>query len=130
MDNTQNLNDKSAIKIQNLLRDFTAETTPFSADKIDSFRDILRPKTKIYVTFLPESNFNDTIRICRRLKSEGFIPIPHLAARSIKNFSFLDNAMNCLTSESGIDEILCIAGAVEQPLGDFSNSILHELFQK
>ena len=31
--------------------------------------------------------------------------------------------MNCLTSESGIDEILCIAGAVEQPLGDFSNSM-------
>ena len=120
---TQNLNIKDPIKIKTLLKDFTAETTPFSADKIDSFREILRPNTKIYVTFLPESDFKDTIRISRRLKTEGFIPIPHLAARSIKDLGFLDDAMNCLTSEAGVDEVLCIAGARDKPLGDFSNSM-------
>ncbi len=123
MEYTQNLIDNNLTEIKNLLKDFTAETTPFSADKINSFREILRPKTKIYVTFLPESDFKDTIRICHRLKNEGFIPIPHIAARSIKDLNFLDNAVNCLTNEIGIDEVLCIAGAVKEPIGDFSNSM-------
>jgi hypothetical protein len=48
-------------------RDFTVETTPGSAAKIPDFREHLRPGTKVAVTFLPGSDFADTIAVCRRL---------------------------------------------------------------
>ena len=105
------------------LADFTAETTPFSAAKVDDFREILRPATTVFITFLPGSDFEDTIAIATRLKKEGLNPVPHLAARSIPDAAFLDEGLRRLRGEADIDEVLTIAGAVDQPLGAFSDSM-------
>ena len=105
------------------LADFTAETTPFSAAKVDDFREILRPGTTVFITFLPGSDFEDTIAIAARLKKEGLNPVPHLAARSIPDAAFLDEGLRRLRGEADIDEVLTIAGAVDQPLGAFSDSM-------
>ena len=105
------------------LADFTAETTPFSAAKVDDFREILRPGTTVFITFLPGSDFEDTIAIATRLKKEGLNPVPHLAARSIPDAAFLDEGLRRLRGEADIDEVLTIAGAVDQPLGAFSDSM-------
>ena len=105
------------------LADFTAETTPFSAAKVDDFREILRPGTTVFITFLPGSDFEDTIAIAARLKREGLNPVPHLAARSIPDAAFLDEGLRRLRGEADIDEVLTIAGAVDQPLGAFSDSM-------
>ena len=56
--------------IRSLLTGFTLETTPFSADKISDFRKILRPETSVYITFLPGTDYKDTIRTAKRLKKE------------------------------------------------------------
>ena len=69
--------------IQNFMQGFTAETTPGSAAKIADFREHLRPGTVVYITFLPGSDFADTVSVAKRLRNEGFIPVPHFAARSI-----------------------------------------------
>ena len=105
------------------LADFTAETTPFSAAKVDDFREILRPATTVFITFLPGSDFEETIAIATRLKKEGLNPVPHLAARSIPDAAFLDEGLRRLRGEADIDEVLTIAGAVDQPLGAFSDSM-------
>ena len=105
------------------LADFTAETTPFSAAKVDDFREILRPGTTVFITFLPGSDFEETIAIATRLKKEGLNPVPHLAARSIPDAAFLDEGLRRLRGEADIDEVLTIAGAVDQPLGAFSDSM-------
>ena len=65
-------------QIRSLVTGFTLETTPFSADKISDFRKILRPETSVYITFLPGTDYKDTIRTAKRLKKECFNPIPHL----------------------------------------------------
>ena len=109
--------------IIDFLADFTAETTPFSAAKVDDFREILRPGTTVFITFLPGSDFEDTISIAARLKKEGLNPVPHLAARSIPDAAFLDEGLRRLRGEADIDEVLTIAGAVDQPLGAFSDSM-------
>ena len=109
--------------IIDFLADFTAETTPFSAAKVDDFREILRPGTTVFITFLPGSDFEDTIAIAARLKKEGLNPVPHLAARSIPDAAFLDEGLRRLRGEADIDEVLTIAGAVDQPLGAFSDSM-------
>ena len=69
--------------IVDLVTGFSIETTPGSALKIPDYREYLRPGATVSVTFLPGSDFADTIVTAKRLKDEGFIPAPHFAARSI-----------------------------------------------
>ena len=108
--------------IQQFLTGFTAETTPGSAAKIPDFRHHLRPGTVVYITFLPGSDFNDTVAVASRLRNEGFIPVPHFAARSIPDEKTLDEYLARVCGEAGVDWVLCIAGAVDKPVGSYTDS--------
>lgn len=110
-------------QIRAFVGDFTAETTPFSAAKIEHFGEVLRPGTTVFVTFLPGTDYADTVAVCKRLRGEGMRPVPHIAARSVPNAAFLDENLTQLVGEAGIDEVLIIGGAVDRPVGDFSDSM-------
>ena len=110
-------------QISSFLNGFTAETTPGAAAKIADYRAHLRPGTTVYITFLPGSNFDDTFAVAGRLKEEGFNPVPHFAARSIPDRAFLEDKLARLTGEVGIDQALIIGGAVDNPVGDFTDSM-------
>lgn len=109
--------------IQKFLNGFTAETTPGSAAKIANFREHLRLNTVVYITFLPGSDYRDTISVARRLRKEGFIPVPHFAARSIPNEPTFEDYLQRAVGEAGIDWVLCIAGAVDKPVGRYTSSM-------
>ena len=109
--------------IIDLLSGFTTETTPGAAAKIADYRAHLRPGATVFITFLPGSSFADTIAVAVRLRREGFNPVPHFAARSIPSRAFLDENLARLTGEAGVDQALLIGGAINQPLGDFSNTM-------
>ena len=115
--------EKSRQDVIDFLADFTTETTPFSAATVSDFRDVLRPGSTVFITFLPESDFEDTIAVAARLRKEGFNPVPHLAARSIPSATFLDENLGKLRDEADINEVLTIAGAVDEPIGEFRNSM-------
>ncbi len=102
---------------------FTLETTPGSALKIPDYREHLRPGAKVAVTFLPGSDFADTIKTARRLKDEGFEPLPHFAARSIPSRRDLESNLERLQGEVGVEEIVALGGAVTNPLGEFTSSM-------
>lgn len=102
---------------------FTLETTPGSAAKIERFQDHVRPHTPVYITFLPGSNFEDTIAVAQRLRGEGLEPIPHLAARSVPSKKFLDDGLARLCGEANVSRVLIIGGAVTSPVGEFSDSM-------
>ena len=110
-------------EVRQFMAGFTLETTPGSAAKIADFREHVRPETPIYITFLPGSQFDDTVAVAKRLRREGFEPVPHIAARSVPDRAFLQNALARLTGEANVSGVLLIAGAVPQPLGDFSDSM-------
>lgn len=102
---------------------FTVETTPGSAAKIPNYRDLLRPGTTVSVTFLPGSDFADTITTAKRLKDEGFKPAPHFAARSIPSRGALEDNLKRLQGEVGIEEVVALGGAVNHPVGEFDSSM-------
>lgn len=105
--------------VKDFFSDFTLETTPGSAKKITDYRDYVRIGEKIYITFLPGSDFNDTVGVAIRLKNEGFNPIPHIAARSVPNRAFLEKAIKRCVEEAGVERFLIIGGAVDKPLGEY-----------
>lgn len=110
-------------EIRDFMAGFTLETTPGSAAKIANFRDHVRPQTPVYITFLPGSNFEDTIAVAKRLRGEGFEPIPHFAARSVPSKAFLDDGLSRLCGEANVSRVLIIGGAVPTPVGEFSDSM-------
>jgi len=120
---TKMADDAVRDQIQTFIGDFTAETTPFSAAKIDNFAEVLRPDTTVFVTFLPGTDYADTVSVCKRLRDEGMRPVPHIAARSVPDAAFLEENLAKLTDQAGIDEVLIIGGAVDRPVGAFSDSM-------
>ncbi len=110
-------------QIVDFMTGFTAETTPGSAAKIADYREHLRPGTVVYITFLPGSNFGDTIAVAKRLKQEGFQPVPHFAARSIPDKAFLENNLERLKDEVDLEQVLVVGGALDKPLGAFSDTM-------
>ena len=109
--------------IIDLLSGFTTETTPGAAAKIADYRAHLRPGATVFITFLPGSSFADTIEVAVRLRREGFHPVPHFAARSIPSRAFLDENLARLAGEAGVDQALLIGGALNRPLGEFSDTM-------
>jgi methylenetetrahydrofolate reductase (NADPH) len=121
----QELVDVDTIKQQivELVSGFSIETTPGSALKIPDYREHLRSGMTVSVTFLPGSDFADTVATAKRLKDEGFNPAPHIAARSIRNRAALENNLNRLQGEVGVSEVVALAGGVDTPVGDYESSM-------
>ena len=109
--------------IIDLLSGFTTETTPGAAGKIADYRAHLRPGATVSVTFLPGSDFVDTVAVATRLRREGFNPVPHLAARSIPSRAFLEEGLARLVGDAGVDQALLIGGGLDRPLGEFSDTM-------
>ena len=99
--------------------DWSIEVTPTGAGKIESFSDCLAPGTTVNVTFLPGSDLADTIAVAERLHNDGMRPVPHLAARSLRDPDQLDELLAAFTSRCGVEEVLCIGGGVDKPVGAF-----------
>lgn len=110
-------------EITSFMADFSLETTPGSAAKVADFREHVRPGTTIYITFLPGSDFNDTIAVATRLRREGFNPVPHFCARRIMSKIALERDLKRIVEEAGVTQALLIAGAVSEPLGEFADSM-------
>ncbi|MSO93541.1 MAG: metFprotein [Rhodospirillales bacterium] len=109
--------------IRSFVTGYSVEVTPQGAAKVEDFRTLLRPGTSIYITFLPGSELADTISTAKRLRREGFNPVPHLAARSMYGKNILDEGLARLVGEAGVTEVLCIGGALKAPAGEFSDTM-------
>ena len=106
-----------------LCADFSLEITPREAQRIASFRDDLRPGTSVYVTSLANTPFSETVDAARRLAGQNMRPVPHLAARAVRDERHLDEMLAALTGEAGVEEVLLIGGSVPRPVGDFDATI-------
>jgi methylenetetrahydrofolate reductase (NADPH) len=113
----------TATEIMSLLVGYSTETTPPGAKKLGDFRAHLPAGTDVFVTFLPGSDFADTVVTAAQLRRQGFNPVPHLAARSIPTAAFLDENLRRLTGDAGVSEVLVIGGAVAEPAGEFTSSM-------
>ena len=110
-------------QVVDFMSDFTIETTPGSAAKIPDYRVHLRPGCPIAVTFLPGSDYRDTISTCKRLHEEGFEPVPHFVGRSVPSEHDLVSFLDGVTSEANVSHVVALAGAVDKPLGPYDSSM-------
>lgn len=108
--------------IQRLAQHFSLEMLPTEINKVSSLPHIY-PGARIFVPRLPKSDFNAVVSAATKLRKMGFMPVPHLAARTIHTADHLDEMLRRLTQEADIKELLLIAGSQDRAEGVFENTL-------
>ena len=80
------------------------------------------PKVKdVYITMLPGNDFRDVANKAKELVQNGFNPVPHFPARSIKNLNELKDYVS-MCKDFGVKQALIIGGSSE-PIGEYHCSL-------
>jgi methylenetetrahydrofolate reductase (NADPH) len=111
-------------EVRGLLRNWSLELTPRETEKLGTaVREHLPAGTRVYVTWLAGSDFDASVSAAARLRVAGLEPVPHLAARAIRDESTLVDMLVRLRGEADVKQALVIGGAVSEPKGPFAASI-------
>jgi methylenetetrahydrofolate reductase (NADPH) len=113
--------DKSSV--QNLVRNYSIETTVPQAERVERFSDIVPAGTCLYIAHIPGTNFQDTVTLAARLRREGMEPVPHVVGRRIANLAALEDFLKRLTGDAGVKQVLVVAGDNATPEGEITSGL-------
>jgi methylenetetrahydrofolate reductase (NADPH) len=119
-DNSQYLSNSP---VEKLLKGYSIEVTPRTAEKVDNFRSLLPKDTLIYIAHIEGTSIEDMLRTAKRIALEGYPVMPHFPARIIKDKLTLSDWIDRYQGEAGVEKALLLAGSQPNPCGDFENSI-------
>ena len=114
--------NQKEINIKKLINDYTIETTPNVYNKIESLSEYLPPGSDVYITYLPDEDPKRVINTAKRITQEGLNAIPHLPARTIKDYNMLEKYIGSLSEEAGCKKILVVGGSNKQ-IGNITSSL-------
>ena len=113
----------SSPAVEAFLEGYSIEVMPRTAEKVESFRDLLAPGTRVYIAHIEGTPIEDMVATAKRVASEGYPVMPHFPARIIKDRATLENWIAMYQGEAGVEQALLLAGGVNEPHGDFDSSI-------
>lgn len=105
------------------LKGFSIEVMPRTAEKVESFRDILPAGTRVYIAHIDGTPIEDMVATAKLLNAEGYPVMPHFPARIIKDKATLIDWVARYKGEADVKQGLILAGGVPQPVGDFHTSM-------
>lgn len=106
-----------------LLRGYSIEVTTHSRSAVEACRAHLAPGMEVYIAFVPGETHHAVVATAARLRAAGFVPVPHITARSVASFTQLSDFLERLAGEAGVTRALVIAGDLEQPAGPYHSSL-------
>jgi methylenetetrahydrofolate reductase (NADPH) len=109
--------------LSGLLRGFSIEVMPRTAEKVDDFRAILPPGTCVYIAHIDGTPIDDMVRTARRIAAEGFPVMPHIPARLLRDRAEFDALLARYRAEAGVTSALVLAGGARSPAGDFDSAM-------
>ena len=113
----------SAAEMEAFLKGFSIEVMPRTAEKVESFRDILPAGTRVYIAHIDGTPIEDMVATAKRLNAEGYPVMPHFPARIIKDRATLMDWVARYKGEADVKQGLLLAGGVAQPVGEFQTSM-------
>ena len=105
------------------LSGWSIEVMPRTADKVEDFRLILPPETRVYIAHIDGTEIGDMVATAKRIAGQGFTVMPHFPARSIASRAMLADWIARYSGEAGITEGLILAGGRADPAGEFTSSM-------
>ena len=110
-------------EVEALLKDYSIEVMPRTAEKVENFRDLLPEGTRVYIAHIEGTPIEDMVATAARLNADGMNIMPHFPARIIKDKATLANWIAMYQGEADVKQALLLAGGVTTPHGDFSDSM-------
>jgi methylenetetrahydrofolate reductase (NADPH) len=111
-------------EVRRLARNWSLELTPRETEKLGTtVREYVPAGTRVYITWLAGSEFEPSVAAAAKLREAGLDPVPHLAARAIRDRSTLVDMLVRLRGEADVKQVLVIGGALPEPKGSFGASI-------
>ncbi len=107
-----------AAGVRGLMTPFSVEITPREAGTLPPLPDLLAPGTAVYLTFLPNTPWEQTVAVARAVADAGMRPVPHLAARAVPDRAALRRMLADL-SAAGVADLLVVGGSLAAPVGEF-----------
>ncbi|MCA0206836.1 MAG: methylenetetrahydrofolate reductase [Proteobacteria bacterium] len=102
---------------------FSIEVMPRTAEKIEDFRTLLPQGTRVYIAHIDGTPIEDMVATARRLRAEGYEPMPHFPARIIADKAMLTDWVARYKGEAGVKQGLILAGNPQEQKGDFHSSM-------
>ena len=110
-------------EVEALLKDYSIEVMPRTAEKVEDFRALLPEGTRVYIAHIDGTPIEDMVATARRIAGEGFDVMPHFPARSIADTATLKDWIARYQGEAGVTQGLILAGGISAPTGDFHSSM-------
>jgi len=109
--------------VEALLHNYSIEVMPRTAEKVESFRDLLPQHTRVYIAHIEGTPIEEMVTTAARLKAEGFDVMPHFPARIIPDRATLADWIARYQGEADVKQALLLAGGVTTPAGAFESSM-------
>ncbi len=110
-------------EVEAFLKGYSIEVMPRTAEKVESFRDLLPAGTRVYIAHIDGTPIEDMVATAKRLHAEGFPVMPHFPARIIKDKATLGDWIARYQGEADVKQGLILAGGVADPVGEFYSSM-------
>jgi methylenetetrahydrofolate reductase (NADPH) len=78
---------------------------------------------EVFVPCLPSDTLNDLIEAATAVRRAGFNPVPHIAARHLRDEAELSMLAAGLVGKAAVTRVLVIAGDLAGPRGRFADSL-------
>lgn len=109
--------------LASFLQGFSIEVMPRTAEKVEDFRALLPAGTRVYIAHIDGTPIDEMVATARRLRMDGFEPMPHFPARIIPDASTLRDWVARYKGEADVKQGLILAGGVAKPAGEFHSSM-------
>src|SRR6056297_425815 len=110
-------------QVEALLKDYSIEVMPRTAEKVEDFRTLLPEGTRVYIAHIEGTPIDEMVATAKRIANEGYPVMPHFPARIIKDRATLADWIARYQGEAGVDQALVLAGGVVTPHGDYDSAI-------
>jgi len=110
-------------EMEALLKDYSIEVMPRTAEKVEDFTALLPAGTRVYIAHIEGTPIEDMVATAKRLAADGYNVMPHFPARIIKDEATLGDWIARYQGEAGVEQALLLAGGVTTPHGDFESSM-------
>jgi methylenetetrahydrofolate reductase (NADPH) len=109
--------------LEAFVKGYSIEVMPRTAEKVESFRDLLPLGTCVYIAHIEGTPIAEMVATAKRIAGEGFVVMPHFPARIIPDRATLADWIARYQGEAGVDQALLLGGGVNTPAGDFDSSM-------
>jgi len=110
-------------RIAALARGASLEVSARDATDLAECADCLDPGTELFVSLPPGQPYHGAVAMAARVRRAGFVPVPHVTARSLASLASLDDYLARAVGDASVDRVLVIGGDRDRPAGPFDSSL-------